>query len=359
MVMAATPQEKIIGTKEVQTATGTDLYVISQGRDNQITLKKVGGMPGIGVNDQTLQTIGMAAATAGAPQALIDQALATKDPVKATSLLSEYLKPGAGEPLSSLNFIQELAINSGVSTPFITINGTVYRVSDAKVYSTPEQFFADGGARDFSNAPEISGKLYQAQLSNKATSGGGGGISTESTGTFGEFDINSLEDIRNAPVSDLTKAVMAGTLKAKDLTPTDKATVGTELFRIGFNPHTYISKKLEGLAQLYDQMPDSAKGVIQGYIPLAGSISSRVAEFESARQILTREVARLNDVGVLSDQDVASYAAAMPARTDANREVVDAKIRGIGVSIGQETQIQQETQQTEGFIQKAFNWLWQ
>lgn len=73
-------------------------------------------------------------------------------------------------------FVQDAAITAGVSTPFVTINGTTYRVSDGKAYSTPDEFFADGGAQDFSNAPEISDELYQAGLPKpKVSSGGGGG----------------------------------------------------------------------------------------------------------------------------------------------------------------------------------------
>lgn len=54
---------------------------------------------------------------------------------------------------------QKEAINYGidhnVQTPFYMRGGTVYRTVDGKAYSTEEEFFADGGKRDFSNAPQV------------------------------------------------------------------------------------------------------------------------------------------------------------------------------------------------------------
>jgi hypothetical protein len=109
---------------------------------------------------------------------------------------------------------RQFALEAGVTGQFYNIGGTVYRTSDGKAYSTPEQFFADGGARDFSNVQVIdptnlktealvydlmtkypdagilpndsyetaaakvsSSKLYQDSLYHPSSGGGGGGSS--------------------------------------------------------------------------------------------------------------------------------------------------------------------------------------
>jgi hypothetical protein len=158
------------------------------------------------------------------------------------------------------------------------------------------------------------------------SSGSGGTASSASTQTY-KFD--TLEDIANLPVSDLTKSIIAGYGKVKDLTPTNKSLVQTELYRVGFNPFQYVNRKLESLATLYNEVPSNLRGLVQGRIPFAESFDANAAQFESAKQLLTREIARLNDVGVLSDQDVAAYKSAMPSRSDRNIDVVKAKIQGI------------------------------
>jgi len=60
------------------------------------------------------------------------------------------------------------AIKTGLSSAFAKLNNitmqfykypndpTVYRTSDSKAYSTPEQFFADGGSKNFSNVQTIT-----------------------------------------------------------------------------------------------------------------------------------------------------------------------------------------------------------
>lgn len=50
---------------------------------------------------------------------------------------------------------RQLAFEYGVNKPFYNIGGTIYRTADGKAYSTPDQFFADGGARDWSNVQNI------------------------------------------------------------------------------------------------------------------------------------------------------------------------------------------------------------
>lgn len=149
--------------------------------------------------------------------------------------------------------------------------------------------------------------------------------------------ISSLEDINKLPVSNLTKSVMAGYIKAKELTPTDRAKVAEELYKVGFNPNQYITRKLEGLIALYSAMPDNVKGLVEGFLKpsfVVGHTEPTVGTFESAMQVLTRELARLNDVGVLSDQDVASYTAAMPSRMDKDIAQVIAKLSGLQLATG-------------------------
>lgn len=154
-------------------------------------------------------------------------------------------------------------------------------------------------------------------------------------GNSGAYSFETVDDIRNLPVSELTKSIIAGYGKLKDLTPTDKAKVQEELFKVGYNPSQSINRKIQKLAELWNKVPSQFKGIAQGRLqPFASSRDPDVANFESAKEILTREIARLNDVGVLSDQDVASYKRAMPSRGDANFSVVEGKLSGIGVATG-------------------------
>lgn len=50
---------------------------------------------------------------------------------------------------------EKFAKDNNITTPFYTLAGTVYRTSDNHAFSSPEEFFAAGGAKDFSNAPKI------------------------------------------------------------------------------------------------------------------------------------------------------------------------------------------------------------
>lgn len=165
----------------------------------------------------------------------------------------------------------------------------------------------------------------------KPGEGIGGTITPEQRATF-KFE--TLDDIRQLPVSELTKSVIAGIGKVKDLSPTDKAKVQSELFAVGFNPYEYVNRKLDALSVTWASVPEKYKGLIQG-IParFTGKVEPKVSEFESTKTVLTREIARLFDVGVLSDQDVASYRAALPDLSDRNIDVVNAKIRGVKSSL--------------------------
>jgi hypothetical protein len=51
---------------------------------------------------------------------------------------------------------RDFATKYGVTQPFYNLGGTIYRTSDNKGFATPEEFFAAGGARNFSNAQPIT-----------------------------------------------------------------------------------------------------------------------------------------------------------------------------------------------------------
>src|SRR3990167_568110 len=159
---------------------------------------------------------------------------------------------------------------------------------------------------------------------------GGGGIIPQ-----GIIDFDDPTVVSKLPVSTLAKAVISGTGSLKDMTPTDKSKVISELYTVGFNPHDVVIRKLNGLADSWENIPQGYKGLVQvRTTPWATSADVQSAEFESAKEVLTRIVARLNDVGMLSDQDVASYKKAMPSRGDRNIEVVKSKIEGLKTALG-------------------------
>lgn len=194
-----------------------------------------------------------------------------------------------------------------------------------------KQYVQSGTYQDASGNQVFWGMNPSGQIETKNL--GGGKIPPSSNVPIintQNVDFSNPDTIRNLPVSYLTKAVMSGTMKLKDLTPTDKSQVATEMYQSGFNPQQYVVNKLTALATLWSNIEDSNKGLLNYYTtPFASSRFSDVAEFESARQLLTREIARLNDVGVLSDPDVESYQKAMPSRRDESIDVVNAKIKGL------------------------------
>lgn len=174
---------------------------------------------------------------------------------------------------------------------------------------------------------------YKKQL-EKGVSTIASSMATDSRGTPGDVQL-TMEDIRGLPVSDITKAVMSGYAGLKELTPTDKSKVVSEMYAVGFNPKTYIMNKLNGLIALYAQVPENNKGLIEGLVktPFTSHSDPKVAQFVSAQEVLTREIARLNDVGMLSDQDVASYKRAMPSLMDNGLPTVMAKVSGLSQTI--------------------------
>jgi hypothetical protein len=154
-----------------------------------------------------------------------------------------------------------------------------------------------------------------------------------------EIDFNNPAQVDALPVGSLTKAVLQGYAKTKDFTPTQKAEIMSELQQIGFNPNTYITNKLNSLIQSWMAVPESSKGYFQGLKFWESKTNEDVAGFESQKTLLTREIARLFDVGVLSDQDVASYKDAMPSRQDSDLQVVLRKAGGIsGAATGRNTE---------------------
>lgn len=53
------------------------------------------------------------------------------------------------------------AIANDIQSPFYQVGGTIYRTSDGKPYTSPKEFFADGGALDFSGVQVINSANQQ------------------------------------------------------------------------------------------------------------------------------------------------------------------------------------------------------
>lgn len=175
---------------------------------------------------------------------------------------------------------------------------------------------------------------------------------------------------KEAQVSDITKAIMNGTGSLKDLTPTDKATVLSEMSNIGYNPKQNLVTRMAGLLDLWDKISDDKKGPVEGRLYSIGgygaSSDPAIAKFESARIPLTREVARLYDVGMLSDQDVADYKSAMPSLNDSSRDAAAAKLGGLTTAMISSISTLSSTTPKEGdtkewmgktFIVKGGKWV--
>lgn len=63
---------------------------------------------------------------------------------------------------------KEFALQYGITAPFYKIGSTVYNTSTGKPYSTPEEFFKAGGARDWSNIQNV--EVQQDDLEGAPTS---------------------------------------------------------------------------------------------------------------------------------------------------------------------------------------------
>lgn len=199
-------------------------------------------------------------------------------------------------------------------------------IAGAQYMQNPKQKYEMEGLY-LSNAIK-RGALNKQQADN-ATINSTFGYLASSSGIPKTFDASNPQTVASLPVSTITKAVISGYGQVKSLTPTQRAQVISEMYKVGFHPQSYIIGKLQELTRLWTEMPDDSKGYVDGLKFWQTSTVPKVADFNSARQILTREIARLNDVGVLSDQDVASYAEAMPSRQDSSLDVVLKKASGI------------------------------
>lgn len=109
-------QANIDSLKEQLSLASTELANEDKTRSSVITtiLDAQSKQLSLQVDQQTkLQTIGVQAASGGAPLSLVQQALATGDPVQASALLSKYLK-GPTETTADLN--AQVGLSSGAKT---------------------------------------------------------------------------------------------------------------------------------------------------------------------------------------------------------------------------------------------------
>ena len=186
-------------------------------------------------------------------------------------------------------------------------------------------------------APSLSaeGKLNlqikKAELNKKAP-GIDTGISLGGVFEGKQIDFNNPDVVNKLPISTLTKAIISGYGTTKDLTPTDKSAVISELYKVGYDPKKYVLDKLDNLVTQLEKVSPYQRGVVQGYTP--ATWSDEASAFESAKVVMTRQLARLYDVGMLSDQDVADYKKAMPSRTDWSISSSKAKVKGLKEAIG-------------------------
>ena len=275
--------------------------------------------------------------------------------LKRTVAVSDFVSSAILGGETDINSIYSRARESGIDISPKELSEAYTFLTGEQKKTTPEDISAD--FRDYNylaslpnrgGLPEnITNPIQYVQYRNqldtdmnaKNTTPSANGVTRAESpyGTPEMGTISSLEDIDKLPVSNLTKSVMAGYIKAKELTPTDRAKVAEELYQVGFNPNQYITRKLEGLIALYSAIPEEYKGVVEGFIYpslVVGHTEPTIGTFESAVNVMTRELARLNDVGVLSDQDVASYSAAMPSRMDNDIVQVIAKLSGLQLATG-------------------------
>lgn len=256
---------------------------------------------------------------------------------QAETTFNLYSKYGMWDKLSEEQKI-DLETTLGLPT------GTVASL-DAAAQETPggawELRSTDQGLTAVYLDPATGETKFNVVVPAKATGDGTTGVGGSYTGTtFGsaqeEINFNDPNIVAGLPISDLTKSVIAGYGTVKDLTPTDKALVSTELYKVGYDPKKNILNRLDALAVAYNNLPGGAKGIIEGRLSpnFVREGGQQAAQFDSAKNVLTRIVARLNDVGMLSDQDVLSYNQAMPSRSDRNSEIVQGKVNGLKSAIG-------------------------
>lgn len=260
------------------------------------------------------------------------------------SAIAGLLQQGITDPVQMFNYLNYN--DSGQKVGDFTLDDVFSTLESVSKYSNSNIEKLTGDTKNFFLLKNMQGALPKSITSlpegqqlgayiqwNKQLEKG---ETVTPTGKLTTINANpSADEIDKLPVSQLTKAIMTGFGKVKDLTPTDKAKVLQEMYQVGYNPQTYVMNKLSNLVQLYSSIPDNSRGYLEGAKWWESKTNPTVAAFESARTVLTREIARLNDVGVLSDQDVASYTDSMPSRRDSGLDVILNKISGLQSSIVQ------------------------
>lgn len=78
----------------------------------------------------------------------------TKTPSKVKSAVKKLFTKSTPEQIEAKRWVK-FAKEKGVTKPYFGVSGCVRRTSDGKVYQNPEEFFADGGATDWSNVHHI------------------------------------------------------------------------------------------------------------------------------------------------------------------------------------------------------------
>lgn len=81
--------------------------------------------------------------------------MAAKKSDKPKSSAKSKASPGKAAVQSEANKWADFVAEKKITTPFFQIAGGVRRTSDGKPYASPEHFFADGGAKDWSNVTKV------------------------------------------------------------------------------------------------------------------------------------------------------------------------------------------------------------
>jgi hypothetical protein len=245
----------------------------------------------------------------------------------ASSSLPDYLKAKtqqSNEP--SVTSPRKFALDNNISQPFYDIGGTIYRTSDGKAYSSPEQYFADAGITSWEESekrglvqkvssavkpielsegttlfdPVTRQPIYTAPKTYKATGGLSGG-----SGSLGS-------------VSAEAQAVLNGTLKLEDLTPTVRGKIAAELNKAGYTRTENLSAGQRESIDAYDTLlreASSAQALVDKVNtgPLAGragAIGSKLGvssqDFVNYNSIISNFssiLLRLRSGAAVSDQE--------------------------------------------------------
>lgn len=167
---------------------------------------------------------------------------------------------------------EKFAFDNNVNTPFYNVGGTVYSTATGKAFSTPEEAFAAGVKKDFSNAPVISKPKTPVELSegaalvdpvtgkvlykNPKTYAPGTGSSSS-----GGLYTNPITG--QAELSPLAQAVQNGTIAITSLSVKNRDAVAAEL--AAFGQQSGRQQELATNLQLVDEILNSGKvGQITG-----------------------------------------------------------------------------------------------